>query len=311
VHRGICLFDIKGLAPKLCLGAKQKLINPTTQMKYILLSEKLLQLIYNVTSILEDVIRYRQYDTYAYMNVVESNNTLYKTNQRLAEMFFNKLNDIKCTVKRISHKLNKYYNVYTQKVSHSNYVFYPEFQFILYHYYALMKVTPNPIDNIPSKLFQNKQSIEIKGINIVNPLILVFDIKDDIYKIKYVNYITAHKLKETKQSLIDKPFNTIIPYYLTTNHDLAMKIYSLNKNNLHYYNNKTFLIDKYQNILLVEVKFSLMPSIKNIYTLIIDTQFQEDNNYSTKTYYYMLLANDNKILSFSKNTVMPFRSVSQ
>ena len=306
LHRGICLFDMKGIAPKKSLGEKQKLINPTTQMKYILLSEKLLQLIFNIVCTLEDIIKYRQHDTYAYMNVESNNNTLYKTHSHFSETFFNKLNQIKYTIKRISHKLNKYYNVYCHKVSHSNYVFYPEFQFILYHYYALMKTTPNPIESIPLKLFQAKQSIEIKGIGIVNPLILVFDIKDDMYKIKYINYITATKLKETKQSLIGKPFNAILPYYLSPNHDLAMKIYSLNKNNLHYYSNKTFLIDKYQNLLLVEVKFSLMPSIKNIYTLIIDTQFQEDNNYSSKTIYYLFLSDNNKILSFSNNFLNNF-----
>lgn len=298
VHRGICVFDVKGIAPKQNLSGKQKLVNPSTQMKYILLSEKLLQLMFNVVSTLEDIIKYRQHDTYAYMNV-DSNNALYKTNKHFSETFFSKLAYIKETIKRISHKLNKYHAVYSHKIGHSNYLFYPEFQFILYHYYSLMKTTPNPIEGIPSKLFENKQSIEIEGLGLVNPTILVFDIKDDMYKIKYTNYVTANKLKETKQSLIGRPFNTILPYCLGTNHDLAMKIYSLHKNNLHYYSNKTFLTDKYQHLLLVEVKFSLMPSINNVYTLIIDTQFQQEKHFHSKTIYYLFLSEDNKILSFS------------
>ena len=307
VHRGVCQIDLKGISPTINLNDKQKIFHPALQAKYILFSEKILKLIYIIISTIEEFIKFKQHDIYQYKRS-SGNGKINKQNEKkfTSETFFDLLHKVRTTRHEIAYQMKKYYKTFTQSIKFSQYLFYPEFQFLLYYYYSLIQVIPNPIEKLNINEFKIKTDLIFEGIDVTNPMILVFDLKEDIYKIAYINYITINKLKETRESLIGKPFNNLIPYYLSKNHDLLMKIYTMNKNDLHYYSNKTFLVDKFQFLHHVNIKFSTIPTMKDVFTLIVDIQFEEIKESDPTTIYYLILSSDNTIRSMTNSFIKNF-----
>ena len=264
--------------------------NSLMKYKYIQITEKIKKLLLSILETLEETIKFRVVDVFS-----KDNNSNFNKYVRLLKTFDNK-------AKKIEKKMYAFHLIQNPNASTtiSKFTFYPELNYILYYFYSIIKVKPIPVENISYSLFQNKKNFIIHDLDIINPIILTFNSKDDMFHISYVNFVILSKLRYQRDSLLNKPFNLLIPAFIAKEHDVYMKIYSLlGMNNTLTNYHSTFIIDKNQMLKKIMMKYSILPTISHSFVLIFNINFQKSTNHEDKISYYFIADQNSNIISYS------------
>lgn len=192
----------------------------------------------------------------------------------------NKLLNFILMCESITIKINQIQTLVYRYTMNGNKLTDSEMCYYLYHFFMLIyQSIPTQIESrfkevcTYNDLMANFNNT-ISRYNLTNPMILTLNTNDEnnSFSISYAATNLCESLKYSKSSLIDKPFNTLIPTELGEFHTITMKKF-LFIPNAQFTREETFLLNKERHVVNTTISVKLLPSFNTVFDLIVNVKF--------------------------------------
>ena len=207
-------------------------------------------------------------------------------------------------VKNNDSKITKIIEKYIFEKNNNKKICNLELSYILTNYYLLIH------KSIPRKLkhkfeikkhyvsIQNSLEFDYSEFDLYYPMILNLT-KNDIFQITFINSILCEILNFSKEKIKFYNFNDLIPFDIKKEHNFLMKQFLFVPNST-FYKKNTFILDNNNYLISVDIKCKTLPSIYNVFNIIVDIKILDDEN-DYKIKYNLFLNKNFKISNISKN----------
>ena len=230
-----------------------------------------------------------------------------KKNSKLKNLnskIFNKFLKSCKLVKNNDEKITKIIERYIIEKNNNKKIRNLELSYILTNYYLLIhKSIPNKLNHkfeIKKHYvsIQNLLEFDYSEFELYYPMILNLT-KNDIFQITFINSILCEILNFSKEKIKFYNFNDLIPFDIKKEHNFLMKQFLFVPNCV-FYKKNTFILDNNNYLISVDIKCKTLPSIYNVFNIIVDVKILEDEN-DYKIKYNLFLNKNFKISNISKN----------